>query len=79
MKGIVRIAAATPRLRLGDARANAAELVRLANDASADGAAAIVFPELSITGPNRVTLHCHTRLPQYVFEGPLRYGRGGIV
>ena len=50
MKGIVRIAAATPRLRLGDARANAAELVRLANDASADGAAAIVFPELSITG-----------------------------
>ena len=44
MKGIVRIAAATPRLRLGDARANAAELVRLANDASADGAAAIVFP-----------------------------------
>ncbi len=50
MKGIIRIAAATPRLHLGDPRANVTELVRLASAVSADGAAAIVFPELSLTG-----------------------------
>ena len=50
MKGIIRIAAATPRLHLGDPRANVTELVRLASAVSADGAAAIVFPELCLTG-----------------------------
>ena len=50
MKGIIRIAAATPRLHLGDARTNAAELVRLVSAASSGGAAAIVFPELCRTG-----------------------------
>ena len=50
MKGIIRIAAATPRLHLGEPRANVTELVRLASAVSADGAAAIVFPELCLTG-----------------------------
>ena len=50
MNGLFRIAVATPRLRLGDAAANALEMERLVRDAAADGVAAIAFPELSLTG-----------------------------
>ncbi len=50
MKGMYRIAAATPRLRLGNAEANALECARMAEEASHDGVAAIVFPELCLTG-----------------------------
>ncbi|MBQ6136165.1 MAG: NAD(+) synthase [Kiritimatiellae bacterium] len=50
MNGFYKIAAATPRLSLGDPAANAKELVRLTKEAAKDGVAAIVFPELSITG-----------------------------
>ena len=50
MEGFYRIAAAAPRLHLGDSAANAKELVRLAKDAAKDGVAAIVFPELCLTG-----------------------------
>ena len=45
-----QIAAATPRLHLGNAAANAKELVRLAEEAARKGVAAIVFPELCLTG-----------------------------
>ena len=50
MEGFYRIAAAAPRLHLGDPAANAKELVRLAKDAAKDGVSAIVFPELCLTG-----------------------------
>ena len=50
MEGFYRIAAAAPRLHLGNPAANAKELVRLAKDAAKDGVAAIVFPELCLTG-----------------------------
>ena len=50
MKGLYKISAATPRLRLGDAAANAEEMTRLARKAAESGVAAIVFPELSVTG-----------------------------
>ena len=50
MEGFYRIAAAAPRLHLGDPAANAKELVRLAKEAAKDGVAAIVFPELCLTG-----------------------------
>lgn len=50
MEGCYRIAAAAPRLTLGDPAANAKELVRLANDAAREGVALIVFPELCLTG-----------------------------
>ena len=50
MQGFYKIAAATPRLTLGDPAANAKELVRLANEAAKDGVSAIVFPELCLTG-----------------------------
>ena len=50
MNGFYKIAAATPRLSLGSPAANAVELARLANEAAHDGVAAVVFPELSLTG-----------------------------
>ena len=50
MEGFYRIAAAAPRLTLGDPAANAKELVQLAKDAAKDGVSAIVFPELCLTG-----------------------------
>ena len=50
MEGFYRIAAAAPHLHLGDPTANAKELVRLAKGAAKDGVAAIVFPELCLTG-----------------------------
>ena len=50
MKGLYKIAAATPRLHLGDAAANADEMTRLARKAAESGVSAIVFPELCVTG-----------------------------
>ena len=50
MNGIIRIAVATPRLALGDTRANAREMETLARQAVADDVAVVAFPELSITG-----------------------------
>ena len=50
MDGFYKIAAATPRLVLGKPQANAEELARLAEEAAKDGVAALVFPELCLTG-----------------------------
>ncbi len=50
MDGCYKLAAATPHFTLGQARQNVTELVRLAQEAAAQNVAALVFPELSITG-----------------------------
>lgn len=50
MNGFFRIGVATPRLHLGDQRANLDEHVRLAQEASGKGVSVLAFPELSITG-----------------------------
>ncbi|MDD5603298.1 MAG: NAD(+) synthase [Eubacteriales bacterium] len=47
--GFVRIAAAVPVGRVADCRYNAGKIAELARMASAEGAAVVVFPELSIT------------------------------
>lgn len=48
--GFVRIAAATPPVRVADCPYNTAEMHRMIAEAAENGAAAIVFPELSVTG-----------------------------
>ncbi len=48
--GFVKIAAATPALRVADCAYNASEIVRLAKQAADKGARLIVFPELCLTG-----------------------------
>ena len=48
--GFVKIAAATPDLRVADCTYNASEIVNLAKQAADRGAKLIVFPELCLTG-----------------------------
>lgn len=60
--GMVRIAAAVPRLRLCDVSANLTELVRLAEEAAAQSCDVVVFPELCVTGYTCGDLFHQTRL-----------------
>src|ERR1700744_692262 len=46
--GFVRVAAAVPRVRVGDPRFNGARTVELAQRAHADHAALVIFPELGL-------------------------------
>ena len=48
--GFVKIAAATPDLRVADCAYNASEIIEQAKQAAAKGARLIVFPELCLTG-----------------------------
>jgi NAD+ synthase (glutamine-hydrolysing) len=48
--GFLRVAAACPRVVVGDPEANASEIVRLARAAAGAGAQVVVFPELCLTG-----------------------------
>ncbi len=50
MFGFYRLAAATPRLHLANPAANADEIIALYNEAAECGTAAVVFPEMCITG-----------------------------
>ena len=48
--GYIRIAAATPRVKVADCPANIAEMEKMIREAAGNGASVIVFPELSVTG-----------------------------
>ncbi len=48
--GFIKVAAASPSLRLADVTHNTAECISIANQASALGVKLLVFPELSLTG-----------------------------
>jgi NAD+ synthase (glutamine-hydrolysing) len=48
--GFARIAACTARCTLADPRANAQEILRLAQTCAAQGVGLVVFPELSVSG-----------------------------
>ena len=48
--GFIKVAAATPRIRIADPSHNVSELIRLTQQAHAQGAQIITFPELSLTG-----------------------------
>ena len=50
MFGFYRLAAATPRLHLANPAANAEEIIALYNEAADSQTAAVVFPEMCITG-----------------------------
>ncbi|MDZ4760788.1 MAG: NAD(+) synthase [Alphaproteobacteria bacterium] len=55
--GFVRVAAASPRLQLGDPLANANETIELLHRADAGGAAALICPELGLSGYTLDDLH----------------------
>jgi NAD+ synthase (glutamine-hydrolysing) len=48
--GFLRVAAAVPKVKVADAKANTLEICRMIEMAEAEKAAIVVFPELSITG-----------------------------
>lgn len=48
--GFFRVAAATPAIRVADCAGNAEAVLAALQDAAADGAGAVVFPELCLTG-----------------------------
>ena len=48
--GFVKIAAATPRVFVGNARKNADEIIRIIKKADSEGVKVLTFPELSLTG-----------------------------
>jgi len=48
--GFVRVAAASPALKVADCEFNTTEIIRLINEADKEGVKAIAFPEMCITG-----------------------------
>ena len=60
--GFVKVAAATPRVRVADCKFNMEACVALARDAADKGAKLVVFPELSLTGYTCADLFGHGTL-----------------
>ncbi len=58
----VKVAAATPLVRVGDPAANAAACVELAREAAARGVKVLTFPELCLTGATCGDLFSHDHL-----------------
>ena len=50
LQGFYRIAAGVPRVKVADPQANAAEVLRMVHAARKNGCAALVLPELALTG-----------------------------
>lgn len=48
--GFIRVAAATPKVRVADPKANREEIARLIKEAAGKGCGAVCFPELCLTG-----------------------------
>lgn len=48
--GFIKVAAATPAIRVADCDYNVTEMIRLANEAVKQAATVVVFPEMGITG-----------------------------
>ena len=47
--GFLKVAAATPKVRVADCDYNVSRIISMAEEASENGTALIVFPELCIT------------------------------
>src|SRR5438067_191928 len=62
--GFLRVAAATPTLRVADCAYNAGRILSLLQRAQAEGVALVVFPELSISGYTCADLFQQTALQQ---------------
>ena len=68
LKGFYRIAAGVPRVKVAAPRANAAEALRLVNAARRNGCAALLLPELALTGYTCADLFEQTALLQEAEE-----------
>jgi NAD+ synthase (glutamine-hydrolysing) len=66
--GFLRVAAATPALRVADCEYNVAQILDLMRRAEAEGVAILVFPELSLTGYTCADLFQQTPLQRGAVE-----------
>jgi NAD+ synthase (glutamine-hydrolysing) len=66
--GFLRVAAATPTLRVADCAYNADRLLALMARAEAEGVAVLVFPELALTGYTCADLFHHNTLQRGALE-----------
>lgn len=67
--GFVRVATATPRLRVADVKFNVSEIIALCNQAEAEHVQFLVFPELAITGYTCADLFFQRELQLSAREG----------
>ena len=70
--GFVRVAAASPRVHLGDPASNARETIELMRKADKTGAAVCVFPELGLSGYTLDDLHMQAALLAAVLDAIAR-------
>ncbi|MDD3703552.1 MAG: NAD(+) synthase [Victivallaceae bacterium] len=75
MFGFYRIAAAVPVLKVGAVAYNTAQILDLYEQASEHDAAAVVFPELSVTGYSCGDLFFQERLLNAAREGAIRLAK----
>ena len=66
--GFIKVAAATPDLRVADCSYNANEIISITNELAKKGVSLIVFPELSITGYTCGDLFLTKTLPQKALD-----------
>lgn len=71
--GYYRLAAAVPRVRVADVEYNATELIAAAKTAAAEGAAAVVFPELCMTSAGCADLFFQPTLLKAAEAGLARF------
>ena len=73
MNGFYRVAAASPELKVADVSFNLNEMMRLYRDAAYQGAALVLFPELSLTGASCGDLFFQERLLKRAKEAALEF------
>ncbi len=73
MNGFYRVAAASPELKVADVTFNLNEMMRLYRDAAYQGAALVLFPELSLTGASCGDLFFQERLLKRAKEAALEF------
>ena len=56
--GYIRVAAASPRVKVADIEFNKAEIIRLVDEAESKAVSLLVFPEMGITGYTCGDLFC---------------------
>ena len=71
MFGFYRVAAAVPQVEVADVSYHVREILRLYQQACGKGAAAVVFPELSLTGYSAGDLFFHPLLQKTALHGVL--------
>src|SRR5712671_658007 len=77
--GFVRVAAASPRMRVADCVYNAERILTLMARAESEGVAVLVFPELSLTGYTCADLFHHLPLQRGAIEALAHIAKEGAT